>query len=101
MEIEDPVVAKHEAFVDELREKLLAAMDPIMRDAKFPTEDEAECGLLTLWAFATLGADVALVMGNRVTRIDSILREASCYAVEVEPARVAERMTRHTGGAQA
>jgi hypothetical protein len=101
MRIDDPVVAKHEEFAVELREKLLDAIDPVMRDTQFPTGDEVECGLIALWALATLGADVALVMGNGVARIDGVVRDVGRYALDIEPARVAERMTRHTGKGEA
>jgi hypothetical protein len=97
----DPVAEKNEPFITELRERLLNAIDPIMHETEFPDADEAECGLVALWALATLGVDVALVMGNTAERAARMLPDVACYAAEVEPARAAERMTRHIGGGQA
>ena len=97
----DPVAEKHDAFVEQLRERLLKAIDPVMLDTAFPECNEAERGEIAAWALATLAVDVALIMGNPCDRVLTLLAELERYAGDVEAARMAERMTRHIGGGKA
>jgi len=90
------------AAIQRLRDALTERLDEIMPSARFPTlgpEQEhniKESAYMTFWALATLGVDVALLMGVGKDRvIEAIAGHLVEYAEEAAPVRVAERLTRH------